>query len=297
MATDGSRRATEALTAAVGILSEPARSVDLMCVIPKVSHREGFSHYKKLQRRANHALDAANDELTARGVSVRTVVCYGSPAGLLVGASASYGLTVIAASSRPAGLMSGLGPVASRLAEHALGTTLLMRELRSENGLRILAAIDGSEASYRAIERMKELVKLSDAEITLLHVVETPWLHIASDQEWMDLEESDPPTNDEEDLDLEAELESEFVGEFVGQADQILDKARNNLADLEVVNTCIRDGFPADVILAEADQGAYDLVVLGTTGSTDLKHRILGSVSSRVAWSAPCSVLLVGIPS
>jgi hypothetical protein len=28
--------------------------------------------------------------------------------------------------------------------------------------------------------------------------------------------------------------------------------------------------------------------------SADMKHKILGGVSSKVAWNAPCSVLLVG---
>ena len=34
-------------------------------------------------------------------------------------------------------------------------------------------------------------------------------------------------------------------------------------------------------------------MVMAASGVVDLKHQMLGSVSSKVAWNAPCSVLLV----
>lgn len=48
-----------------------------------------------------------------------------------------------------------------------------------------------------------------------------------------------------------------------------------------------------DGSLGEAETGDYDLVVIGASSAADFKHEILGSVSSKVAWNAPCSVLLV----
>jgi len=60
------------------------------------------------------------------------------------------------------------------------------------------------------------------------------------------------------------------------------------------VVTRVREGIPGDEILSEVESGAYDLVVAGASGSHDLKHKILGSVSGKVAWNAPCSVLLIG---
>jgi nucleotide-binding universal stress UspA family protein len=44
--------------------------------------------------------------------------------------------------------------------------------------------------------------------------------------------------------------------------------------------------------LSEAERSQYDLVVVGASGARDLKHRMLGSVSARVAWDANCSVLI-----
>jgi nucleotide-binding universal stress UspA family protein len=36
--------------------------------------------------------------------------------------------------------------------------------------------------------------------------------------------------------------------------------------------------------------------VVGATGASDLKHRMLGSVSFKIAWDSPCSVLIAREP-
>jgi nucleotide-binding universal stress UspA family protein len=59
------------------------------------------------------------------------------------------------------------------------------------------------------------------------------------------------------------------------------------------LQTRVREGKPATVILEEiAEQGA-DLVVMGTHGRTHLDHLMLGSVAERVLRRAPCPVLVV----
>jgi nucleotide-binding universal stress UspA family protein len=59
------------------------------------------------------------------------------------------------------------------------------------------------------------------------------------------------------------------------------------------VLTLIQEGNPATEILGEAESGQYDLVVLGAADAMDSKHTMLGSVSAKVAWQAPCSVAVV----
>jgi nucleotide-binding universal stress UspA family protein len=80
-------------------------------------------------------------------------------------------------------------------------------------------------------------------------------------------------------------------------ADQLVNEARARILGLHPgVTSSVREGNPANEILSEADQGEYDLVVVGASAAADLKHSILGSVSSKVAWNAPCSVLVVRVP-
>lgn len=51
-------------------------------------------------------------------------------------------------------------------------------------------------------------------------------------------------------------------------------------------------GEPADVLIDEARESGADLVVVGTRGLNPAKQLVLGSVSTKVAHRAPCSVLV-----
>ena len=283
MATDGSKHAARALTTACRILSPQDREIDLLCAAPAVGAKE-HAHRAKLCRRATRILDAARAALAADGVSAKPVVQIGSPARVLVAASLNYDVTVVGAQSHKNGSSAGLGPVASRLAEHSNATVLIGRGLRSDTGVKILAPVDGSEGSLRALDKLAALVDLSTADVTLVHVIETPWLHAGEDQEWIGYEEEK-----EEEIDPQAQFEREFERE----GDEILENARARLPVRTTVTTLIYRGIPSEEILGEAETGDYDLVGMGASGVVDLKHQMLGSVSSKVAWNAPCSVLLV----
>jgi nucleotide-binding universal stress UspA family protein len=283
MATDGSKHASRALTTACHILSPREREIDLLCVAPGVGPKH-HAHRAKLCRRAARILETARGSLAAEGVSAKPIVQAGSAAQVLIAASPNYDVTVVGAQSHNNRSQRGLGPIASRVAEHSNATVLIGRELSSDTGLKILAPVDGSEGSLRALDKVAALADLSAADVTLVHVVETPWLHSGDDQEWIGYEEET-----EEAIDPQAQFEREFESE----ADEILENARARLPARTAVTTLIYRGIPAEEILGEAETGDYDLVVLGASGVVDLKHQMLGSVSTKVAWNAPCSVLLV----
>jgi nucleotide-binding universal stress UspA family protein len=127
MATDGSPRATATLTAVGRMLSPANRRVDSVTVVPRVPDHAHHSHRERLYRRAQFIADRTQAELAAEGVSVDASVRTGSPVRILIGASYNYDVTILAATSRRSGPMAGLGPVASRVAEHAPGAVLLAR--------------------------------------------------------------------------------------------------------------------------------------------------------------------------
>ena len=52
-------------------------------------------------------------------------------------------------------------------------------------------------------------------------------------------------------------------------------------------------GHPADAIVDAAEQGGYDLIIVGSRGLNAVARFLTGSVSSRVVAHAPCSVLVV----
>ena len=281
MATDGSKHAARALTTACRILSPQDREIDLLCVTPQGG---GKAHRAKLCRRTARVLEAAQATLNAVGVSAKPIIQAGSPARVLISASLDYDVTVLGAESHNNRFPAGLGPVASRVAEHSNATVLIARELRNDAGLKILAPVDGSEGSLRALDKLAAVVDLVPADVTLVHVVETPWLHAGDDQEWIGYEEET-----EEEIDPQAQFEREFAR----QGDEILENARARLPVRTAITTLIYRGIPGEEILREADTGDYDLVVMSASGVVDLKHQMLGSVSIKVAWNAPCSVLLM----
>jgi nucleotide-binding universal stress UspA family protein len=58
-------------------------------------------------------------------------------------------------------------------------------------------------------------------------------------------------------------------------------------------NVLETSGNPAEEIILAAEQGGYDLVVVGSQGMNAIARFLLGSVSARVARFAPCPVLVV----
>ena len=53
------------------------------------------------------------------------------------------------------------------------------------------------------------------------------------------------------------------------------------------------DGDAAQIILDEAEQGRYDLLVVGNKGMTGAGRFLLGSVPNKISHHAPCALLIV----
>ena len=69
--------------------------------------------------------------------------------------------------------------------------------------------------------------------------------------------------------------------------------ARDALSKGVEVETHVREGQPAEVIIDVANQEQADLIVVGSRGLTGIKRYLLGSVSSKVSEHAHCNVMIV----
>ena len=69
--------------------------------------------------------------------------------------------------------------------------------------------------------------------------------------------------------------------------------ARDALRKSVEVETHVREGQPAEVIIDVANQEQADLIIVGSRGLTGIKRYLLGSVSSKVSEHAPCNVMIV----
>jgi nucleotide-binding universal stress UspA family protein len=73
--------------------------------------------------------------------------------------------------------------------------------------------------------------------------------------------------------------------------DGLLERAGK--ADLGIETKIVTSRSTVDAILEEAEGGGYDLIVMGSRGTSGITKILLGSVSEEVVKKAPCPVLIV----
>jgi nucleotide-binding universal stress UspA family protein len=135
---------------------------------------------------------------------------------------------------------------------------------------KILVAIDGSEWSDRALDTSVELAVLAGATLTAL-AVEGPLPAYAA------------TIGEVEEVKREKD---EFFRTLAETAQR-----RGEDAGLEI-DVQVRPGHPAELIPRVAEEGGYDLVVLGHRGHF-VRDRLLGSTADRVSEHAHCPVMIV----
>jgi nucleotide-binding universal stress UspA family protein len=293
MATDGSNEATAALRIATRLLRRRDNKVHILCVAPEFYKPEGRKKEKRVRaeyerriaRETKKILERAHQTLLAEGLAAEIHSESGSPAEVIVRLANDYNVTVLGATSQYDTTRPGIGSVASRVVEHAPGMVLVCRETARGSRLRILLCVDGSRASEAALNALTTYFNTESAEITLMHIVETPWVNLGLDQDWFD-EGGETREQKTSEIQLGEEMQVE-ANEIIADASEQL--TRHGLD----VTTVIAEGNPATQILGQAEQDDYDLIVLGASGATDMKHRMLGSVSAKVTGQAPCSVAVV----
>ena len=137
--------------------------------------------------------------------------------------------------------------------------------------LKILVALDGSEASKKALRTAIELTRAFDASLIALGVEEHLPHYAATVGEVVEAKE---------------EKNAFFA--------HVLDEARHAAAEQNVqLSTEVRAGNAAQQIVQLAREGGFDLIVLGASGHSLIRDFLLGTTTDRVTHHAPCSVLVV----
>jgi nucleotide-binding universal stress UspA family protein len=136
--------------------------------------------------------------------------------------------------------------------------------------MKVLVATDGSEHSMKAVQQALELAEKQGAQVTLMSVA-----YYVPDY----LEEM--PPNIREKLENEA-----WAALKKGKA---LFDAKNL-----PVETVMEAGLvPANLIIAKAQDGKFDRIVIGSTGQNALERILMGSTAAKVVAHAPCEVTVV----
>ena len=137
---------------------------------------------------------------------------------------------------------------------------------------RVLAPVDGSDPSLKAVRMAAEMARRFGAKLTLVHVV--PRLLLPPDVYGLTI----------------ATVEKEHRA----YAEGVLEGARAALdgQGLEI-STCVLFGPPAECIAEEAAAADVGLVVVGSRGHGAVARMFLGSVSDRLVHICTKAVLVV----
>jgi len=136
--------------------------------------------------------------------------------------------------------------------------------------MKVLVATDGSEHSMKAVQRALELAEKQGAQVTLMSVA----YYVADYLEGM-------PPNIQDKLEDEAKA-------ALKKAKALFDA--KNLA----VETVMEAGLvPANLIIAKAQDGKFDRIVIGSSGQNALEKIFMGSTAAKVVAHAPCEVTVV----
>jgi nucleotide-binding universal stress UspA family protein len=142
----------------------------------------------------------------------------------------------------------------------------------------ILVAVDFEEASRRALETAQTIAAGVRAPIVLLHVYSLP-LYTYPGIEPLPVP---PPIAFEPQIEAAAHKAIAAFAASYG---------------IPASRTLVREGDPADEILAAAAEIQARMIVMGTHGRRGLSHLLLGSVAENVVRRACVPVLTVRVPA
>lgn len=170
-----------------------------------------------------------------------------------------------------------LGRTAQRVIRHAEVPVLVVKRPHAYNPpTRLLAPVDWSNNSARALQEGARLCAQRGGLLSVLHVIESPFVpYMKAFAHEHDAADAIERLRDEQ-LDR--------LGRFVDGALQ---------GKLDNVTQAVVFGDPAGAIAAQANTLLAELILVGAHGATDMTRYLLGSTAEKLVTAAPCDILVV----
>jgi nucleotide-binding universal stress UspA family protein len=294
IATDGSTSSERAGRIAIDIAKGVGAALEILTVVPTAPDYH-LSYFGATAGGPPYTVDdrtrAHHREVVARlkerageaGVgAVAAEVLEGDPSDqiLFEARSGRVGLVVLGARGVSASHRILLGSVSNAVATRSAAPVLVVRGTTgpaAPNGRpmfeRVFAALDGTPASFRALDVGIAIARVFGAPLDILDVVPIP------------------PTPGVPDA-RRREAHALHV------AQELTERARRRATELEVkeVRAEVLRGSAADAILSYIGDRSRTLVVVGSRGLSRPRSLLLGSVSTALLHHAPASVLIAREP-
>jgi nucleotide-binding universal stress UspA family protein len=136
----------------------------------------------------------------------------------------------------------------------------------------ILVAMDGSEASQRALSQAVDLAKLCNAKLHTIYVVETGLFSS---------------------LPMEGTVEIMY-SVLEKEGEEVMDRAKKYATEKSItVITHMKQGHAGSEILALAEEEKSDLIIVGSHGKSNTDRLLIGSVSTFVVTHSTVTTMVV----
>lgn len=265
LCTDGSSHTIRGLNLGTRVACAVANSVDILAVIERGQ-----------EEKVNPLVEAAAADLEEAGIPVTIHRRTGQLAEQIVrqAQAALYDLLVIGSRGRRGVQRLLLGSVALHVTGRAPASVLVVKG-RARDLKRFLICSSAGPVSEHTVRFAGRLARALEASVTLLHVMSQ--LPLAEDAVLDDLEAS------AEELIQNRSRE----GVHLSQMMDLL--AAEGVAPRAI----IRRGLVRDEIIAEAQEGRYDLLVTGAHVTPGLNARLVDDLSADILLAANRPVLVV----
>lgn len=150
---------------------------------------------------------------------------------------------------------------------------------------RVLVPIDGSRHAHAALQTALDLAEIHGSELEILHVTSYSGEYEQPEPGGDSGEPSSPPEWIDEYMAKLRENDEKMLS-------QALEEAEKLHPGLKIASR-LRWGRPGKAIVSEAEEGDFDLVVIGSRGLGGLAGLVLGSVSQHVVNESKVPVLVV----
>lgn len=134
---------------------------------------------------------------------------------------------------------------------------------------KILAAVDGSDASMHAVRKALEISDKMGAEVTLVHVV--PHVFVPAE------------------VPFDA---GRLAEEALRAGEALLAQAALEVGRPGIARVCLRGG-PGEALSELAESGNFDMVVVGSKGRGAVSRVLVGSITDRIVHICKRPVLVV----
>jgi len=136
----------------------------------------------------------------------------------------------------------------------------------------ILVAMDGSEASQRALSQAVDLAKLCNAKLHTIYVVETGLFSS---------------------LPMEGTVEIMY-SVLEKEGEEVMERSKKYASEKSItVITHMKQGHAGSEILALAEEEKSDLIIVGSHGKSNTDRLLIGSVSTFVVTHSTVTTMVV----